>query len=666
VGWGYLANDGVITPGAAPAIGAQIETLKQYPEYMTTSVREEPLDQQSFTDTLFDYYAQIDSHVTSGSAPFYLLQNGPGAASKAAAKAYKPLMVGYDRTYLFIWNYDAMTGAQVRGLLMNPRRALLVIDSYLGEFMPHVDTNQQFPVAVLLGGAASATRSKLDLAQAYDNGQLDGPNYTRWKQIASLGGSQANQGLKLNADGSLTSWGFYMPPPNCMSTQVWLAIARGYRGAFSWLSQPTEAAGVNLFDLNGPAHKGSATQDELAKTVRELQKFGWLINRMQRTSSSYISHSNPAYLPNTYSGSFTIPGYSGKIAALVNADVATYANSEGDLQPTHVFRIDDNGNVNSSDYTPLTQPRSIAVTNTSGGGTMYDLETGATVGTSSGNINVLPGKGKLIFIGSSTELASLRAKCGITSITALSGLIPNREEIPANRQIFHAADPKIDGSSYLLGAHQTPLNKRFRIVVTASSEDGAQLGALTGYDAGGSYPSTHIRSATDGNLLWNRPLSSVPTTFISEDFTISSGSVGYVWFYRANQAGTIKIHDAWLEDCNSHRVIPVAGWMDANQSFALSGGATYQVYARARNYQFENPPARLSVQIQEFSAFGTLLGTYTTSPAITGAALGAQATTFKATFAKHHPSATTAKVKFVNAAGAGTLILESATVAKTQ
>lgn len=665
VGWGYLGDDGNIQAGAAEAIGAQIQSLLQYPEYLTTSVREEPPDQQWFIDNLFTYYSQIDSFVSPGSPPFYLLFNGAGAASKAAAKPYRPLMTGYDRTYLFIWNYDAEHGPWL-GLLMNPRRALFQIDIYLREFMPHVNVNQQFPVAVLLGGAATLTRSKQELANAYDNGQLDGPHYTRWKGIASLGGNQANQGLKLNGDGSLTSSSFYMPPPNCMSAQVWLALANGYRGAFSWLSQPTASAGGGLIDLNGPQHKGSATQDELARTVRELQKFGWIINHMRPSTTRYISHPNASYLPNTYSGSFTIPGYSGKIAVLVNADVATYANGEGDLQPTHIFRIDDNGNVNPSDYTPNTQARAISVTNTNGSGTMYDLETGTAIGTSAGSISVLPGKGKFIFIGSSAELTSLRAKTGITSITKLSGLIPNREEIQNNLQLIHASDPKVDNTNYLVFSQPVALNKRYRLIVTASSDNGAQLGALYGYDAGGTYPSTHLRSARDGNLLWNRALSATPTTFVSEDFTITSGSTGYVWFYRANQAGTLKIHDAWVEDCSSHRVIPAAGWVDSSKSFPLSGGASYQVYARARNYEFESQPAQLGVQIQEFNAFGSLLGTYNTTPAISGAPLGAHASAYKATFTKRHSSAVSARVKFINSAGAGTLVLESATVGRLQ
>ncbi len=66
---------------------------------------------------------------------------------------------------------------------------------------------------------------------------------------------------------------------------------------------------------------------------------------------------------------------------------------------------------------PKTDARTIPVTNMiSGAPDMYDLETGTKIGNASGSIAVLPGKGKLIFIGNSTEMISLRAKCGMRNL----------------------------------------------------------------------------------------------------------------------------------------------------------------------------------------------------------------------------------------------------------
>ncbi|MFM2421283.1 MAG: hypothetical protein RL385_6006, partial [Pseudomonadota bacterium] len=100
---GYVDGSNLVfPPGGAQQIATQIQSLLQYPEYMSTSAMEEPPDNQAFIDSLYDYYAQINS-AAGTSAPFYLLHNRVEAAAKSAAKTFKPVMTGYDRTYLFNW-----------------------------------------------------------------------------------------------------------------------------------------------------------------------------------------------------------------------------------------------------------------------------------------------------------------------------------------------------------------------------------------------------------------------------------------------------------------------------------------------------------------------------------------------------------------------------------
>lgn len=102
----------------------------------------------------------------------------------------------------------------------------------------------------------------------------------------------------------------------------------------------------------------------------------------------------------------------------------------------------------------------------------------------------------------------------------------------------------------------------------------------------------------------------------------------------------------------------MSGWT-TDAPINLKKGASYQLYARARNLPFESEPAQLGVQVQQFDAAGSLLTMPGVTPALEGVQLSERATELKATF-QAHPAAATAKVAFTNSAGAGTLVLESA------
>ncbi len=635
----------------AVSAAAYIGSLWNEPEYLTSSVREEPPDDQTFIDGLFSYYDMINGNL-GGTAPLYLLHNYPGPAAKAYQESFKPIMTGYDRTYLYDWIYNVTVNGNL-GYLISPRDALSLIDTYLREFVPYYDPSCQWSVAVLSGWSCQRIDTKTYLADTYGS-----TAFQRWLSLSQYNNGEGNQGLKESGD-NILSWRMYMPPQNCMSCQTWLAVARGYRATFVYYCRPQFSSTIGLMGADG---KGTAQLNEYAGTVRELQKFGWVINHMEyQPSEAYISYTDsPQYT--IYSGSFTVPAYSGKIAVLVNADVATWSNTSPlYFNDSHVFRFDNNGFVKTSDYTAKTTSRSIAITNNVAGTSMYDLESGTFIGGTSGSIDILPGKGEFIFIGSQAELDSIRAKCGMTTITAHSGLIPNRETIPTNIQIFYAIDPKISNSLYQLSTTTISWNKRYRLHVTAKSSDGAQLGALPGY-YNGSWHTYHI-NLIDNSDFWNKTLNSTPTEFVSKDFTVSSGTQAAVFLWRSNQQGSIQIDDAWVEDCDSHRQIDTE-WMDNSITYPVNNGETYQVYARARNYPCYN--SKLSIKIYEYNSSDTLLGYYdTASAAIIDQTLTGQPTVFQGTFQKNNSSAHHVRIKFIKSSGdAGPVILESACVGK--
>lgn len=649
----YYTGDETPSQLAAKAASAAsfMGSLWDDPEFLTCSVKEEPTIAQ--IDGLFQdpggYYKLINNNFSSygGVAPIYLLHNY--YISYASQKAFKPLMTGTDRHYVYEWNYGVFANGY-QGYLTSPRKSLNIMNDYMHTYSSCIDPDCQWSTAVLLGTALRSTVAKSDLEAKWGS-----TSYQRWLALSRYNSGEGNQGLKESGD-NILSWGRYMPPANCMSCQVWLAVARGYRSVFIWKCDPYSS---NL-DMMGSDFKGTNVLNEYGSTVRELQKFGWAINHMEyQPSALYISYTDsPLYT--TYSGNFTIPGYNGRIVVLVNADVGTWcSNTPYYFSGSDVFRFDDYCNVKTSDYTAKTAVRSIAINNNAGD-SMYDLDTGTLIGSSSGSIGVLPGKGKFIFIGNSTELAEIRAKCGMTTITAHSGIVPNRETTPGNIQIYYAVAPKSTSVEYVLSPSTAiSLNKRYRLHVTAKSSNGARLGALPGYYSGGIWNTYHINLAIDNSDLWNKTLTATPTTFVSQDFTVSSGTAARVFLYRSNQQGTIQIDDAWIEDCNSHRQVDTE-WMDNSITHPVNNGETYHVYARARNYPCNN--TTFSVNIYEYDINDNLLGYYDTTPAISNETLTEQPTVFKGVFQKINASAHHVRVKFIKSSGSGSVILESACV----
>ncbi len=641
---------------------AQLETeakstadfVEQYwndPEFLTVSVREEPTTTQAFFDALFDYYDLINYNFPYGDVPIYLDNPISAGLDMASQEAFKPVLTGTAR-YLNYWTYPDGPG----GYCSTPRFALRYLQSIIKNQVSYIDLSCQMSSIILQGYTQIDSHTKSYLEATYGS-----TYYQRWLSLAQYNNGEGNQGLKEDGD-SILSWTRHMPAPNCMSCMAWLSVATGYRTVSSYYCNPQYWS--YGYGLMGPDKKGTDTLNEFAQTIREMQKFGWLINRMEYdVAEAYISYNdNPIYT--IYSGSFTIPDYSGKIAILINADVADYSGtSPYFFNDNHVFRFDDYGNVKSSDYTPKTAARSIAITNeVSGTPTMYDLETGDSIGTASGSVNVMPGKGKFIFIGSQAELEEIRARCGITTITAHSGLVPNREEIAEHMQYIYPIDQKIVTDKYNFASLSLPANiyTRYRIHVTAKSSDGAKIGIIPGwYDGSWHYYSSGLsKDVSDGSTIWTKSLSSAGTTFVTQDFSMEPGTTqAKVLLYRSNNTGTLEIENLWFEDCSNHREI-TSDWMDSSKVHEVDINQQYQVYARVRNYPYENTPATFTIKVREYDNSDNYLGEYNL---ISNQALTEQPKVFQATFVKENAQSAKVRLQFVNSGG-GTMILESACV----
>ena len=158
-------------------------------------------------------------------------------------------------------------------------------------------------------------------------------------------------------------------------------------------------------------------------------------------------------------------------------------------------------------------------------------------------------------------------------------------------------------------------------------------------------------------------MSSNASTLVSGDFVVDEpgATQAMVVYYRSNNEGTLETQDSWIEDCSSHREI-TNEWVNESVEHTVNSGEGYQVYAGVRNYPCEATPATFGVTLYEYDSGDNLLGTYQTDPAIADEALSEYPEVFQGCFEKHHTNAVYVKVGFVNTAGAGRMILESACV----
>jgi hypothetical protein len=287
---------------------------------------------------------------------------------------------------------------------------------------------------------------------------------------------------------------------------------------------------------------------------------------------------NPATL--LWSGNFSLASYNAHITVLVNGDIGTWANDSKTtfLNDSQTYRIDSNGEL--IDYTPYTTARTITLTNQQSSlGSMYDLATGQLIGSNSGTIDLEPGQGKIVWIGSQSDLNDIRLACGFTGLTKLVGYMNGSTQLPHHIRSVYPVDNLSNSSTYAVKSQDIEKGRRYRLHVTASSTDGATLGVYKyGFDSSWQIVSTIPLSIG----IWNNTLNSTPQTFTSDEFEINDASVATarVYYYRSNQTGTLKIHDSWLEDIEHH--VQITNYYKNYSTVHLDPSKTYRVHVIAR------------------------------------------------------------------------------------
>ncbi len=310
-----------------------------------------------------------------------------------------------DRYYLW--------GASSPWLIAKERFELseIQIVEYTGDWGP----NNVHPVAIISGTAYQKTCGKFGLMNNWDDTYGSGGSIHYYNDL--LSDAQANNnGWSVVDDTHLNLWRNYRPPENAMANKVWVSVATGYRSVFAWCASPGDINRSSswIYQTMWRSDAGRNVLEEFGDTVTEMQQYGWIINTIAyRANWNNVTTTTDRVLI----GNFQLfGGFTGRISVVVNCDVGLWdVNNAENLRKEDSFHINNSGNnigcVSDNDYTPLTSSRSISLTKVpSLSGSMWDVATGTEI--TNGSIDIYPGRGKFIFIGSQTELNEIRSNCG--------------------------------------------------------------------------------------------------------------------------------------------------------------------------------------------------------------------------------------------------------------
>ena len=198
----------------------------------------------------------------------------------------------------------------------------------------------------------------------------------------------------------------------------WLAVMEGANAVsnYSW-GLPTHLEDTRYSDTLGWEGEGLPSTTEFAAFAKEIRPFGRLLRAATKETSPIankpVDHEDvqvespkePALAVDAKQQvlwrSFTLPGFKGKLAVLVNTKVGGWCDGKSPdvLKEDDLFRIDDEGNL--MDYTGYYVPRSIEARILSGEMDCVDLTSGRFVPVGEDgkiSLQVRPGGGKILFL----------------------------------------------------------------------------------------------------------------------------------------------------------------------------------------------------------------------------------------------------------------------------
>lgn len=525
--------------------------------------------------SLFSYYGNITSHTNPQTVPFYLLHKNPDAIASVLSNydssPLLPVITGADR-YFLAWTFCSGSG-----YITTPKYALqrlMTGDLSIPTFVAQTDFDKQRYFSVITGNTMRQSQTIAELeagAGCPDTTSWPSANVDRWKALAADG----NQGLSYDPSDNQTIdyWTFYRPPQNTMRAQAWVSVAAGAQGVLAWSASPDSALAhradqtiADMFDSVGVPHRSVG---ELAEVARDLKPFGWIINRMRRNATNdnlvtptlptiadtALANTAPPAASNILARTFTLTGVTGHIVVLVNQNVGLWGSDSPNLlwntlnggSSTENFHIDTSGELIATDYTPA---KPLRINLTTSGGTIFDLQTGQELtdhnSDSTVDIDLKGGAGRLLFVGTQTDLDALRAQAGISTTYAIAGraLLTPDQRAQTETRVVIPAQPWNYAAGYALDYVALEQGKRYRFDATVTT-DTATFGAIVQY-----YDSGMVWQAQQTIGIWNVASTSpsVPKQFTSSEFLTNTAYPNVrLYLYRIGGSGSISVKDAWLQ-----------------------------------------------------------------------------------------------------------------------
>ena len=176
------------------------------------------------------------------------------------------------------------------------------------------------------------------------------------------------------------------------------------QAGFTFRNTVHENRGVALYTLAN----SEPQLRELAEAAMEIRYYERIITRMAKLPASPIETKGKG----TFNRAFSFPGLKGKVVVINNSNVGTWpGNSRDYFREDDPIYIDDEGNL--LDYVPFEQPQEIHFSRVDSAdnspGRVFDIKSCAEISCDNDGykVAVMPGSGRLLFIGSEREAKQL-------------------------------------------------------------------------------------------------------------------------------------------------------------------------------------------------------------------------------------------------------------------
>ena len=396
----YLYSEGHLD-ALVPKAVKFIKRYGTHPVVLAISVREEP--SASLLPELQQYYTRILE-----AAPDTILQLTHAKTNAAAIMPPPyPHLMGGD-PYPFHWTSWA------QGYTATPAYGFDWFQKRCHNFWEAANTRNALFQLTFTTDAMSRAYEESEIESRY--GQKKPELLRQIKQWAQDG----NQSWNIDSEnGRYVCWELHRPPTNATRAMVWIAVMEGAKSLLHWSLMPSyppetttaNASRTSFFTMGGVDLAGDGPElAEYAATVRELRRFENLILNMRKDTTSLI----------------TAPGLMHRMHQLdteqwlvvaVNTRIGTWNDGNTRfLKEDDLYRFSAKGR--PLDFRPYEQAHRYTIEVPATLGVPYDLHTRKPLPNASTEnkrlyeLQLMPGRGRLLLIGGKSDLSSVGERCG--------------------------------------------------------------------------------------------------------------------------------------------------------------------------------------------------------------------------------------------------------------